>query len=58
MLCSTLELARLTVVPFLLLAVTTSRNVNPTSAAASKYVWVVALVIGAHNVPALEQRTH
>jgi hypothetical protein len=48
----------LTAAPFLLLAVTTSRRVKPTSAAASKYVWAVAPVTGAHVVPALEQRTH
>ena len=44
--------------PFLLLAVTTSRRVKPTSAAASKYVWAVAPVTRAHVVPALEQRAH
>lgn len=44
--------------PFLLLAVTTSRRVKPTSAAVSKYVWAVAPVTRAHVVPALEQRAH
>jgi hypothetical protein len=48
----------LTAEPFLLLAVTTSRRVKPTSAATSKYVWAVAPVTGPHVVPALEQRTH
>jgi hypothetical protein len=48
----------LTAEPFLLLAVTTSRKVKPTSAAAWLYDWSVAPVIALQSVPMVEQRTH
>lgn len=45
-------------VPFLLLAVTVTRNVEPRSPAAARYVCAVAVVMSAHGVPASAQRIH
>jgi hypothetical protein len=45
-------------VPFLLLAVTATRMVNPTSPEPSKSVCAVAPLTGAHASPLFEQRSH
>jgi hypothetical protein len=45
-------------VPFLLLAVTVTRMVNPTSAERSKSVCAAAPATGVHASPLLEQCSH
>jgi hypothetical protein len=44
--------------PFLFVAITAARSVEPTSAAMIRYVEAVAVVIGEHSAPMLLQRFH